>query len=335
MSAAATAWSPADPAGPNPVRRRSGSPRRTARGAAGCARAGGGGRRGGEPRAGRERRPGPPDPRRSALAPALLAPLALLWACTEPPPPAPAAGGLTIATLPAGLAFDLDGVPIPRADLDRAADAYALLHPAESQPASRRRALTNLLLPRAALAAAHPAQRQEALARALALTPPEDPVPERPDGGWPDGYTDLGPGAAEQGLEASHGVLAGHWQALGVDLWAAARGLVYPGAERGPAPLPSPWSGPLEGLGRFGWLRVLEHSPAGEPGLERYAVQVLVLPYAPELALPAAEDLLRGRRLRAADLELAEAVQARLVGLLETPAPAPEIGPPAPAPAPR
>lgn len=273
------------------------------------------------------RRPRPPGSLRSPLSAALLA---LLSACTEPPPPPPAAGGLTIAPLPAGLAFDLDGVPIPRADLDWAAEAYARLHPAESQPASRRRALTNLLLPRAALAAAHSAERQRALARASAFAPPADPAPARPGDGWPDGYTELGTAAAALAAEASHGVLAGRWQALGIDLWADARGLVYPGAAPAPAPLPSPWCGPLEGLGRFGWLRVLEHTPAAEPGLERYALELLVLPYAPEGALPEAETLLRGRRLRAADRELAEAVQARLVALLETPAPAPEIGPPAP-----
>jgi hypothetical protein len=259
--------------------------------------------------------------------------LCLLAACSPAPEPAPpAGGGLTVAPLPAGQALSLDGVPISFEELQRTAAAFALLYPAESAPAARRRALTNLLLPRAALAAGHGAERDQALERSRGLVPTGGPAPRAPDPGWPDGFTDLGAAPAPFPAPCQYGILAGPWSTLGVDLWALARSLAYPDGSPAREPWPSPWIGPVEGLGRFGWLRILEHQPAADPALERYALELIVWPYVPPDALREPEAELRGRRLLVADPDLSEAVQARLVGLLEAPPPAPTLGPPAPAP---
>jgi hypothetical protein len=261
--------------------------------------------------------------------------LCLLAACSPAQQPAPpAGGGLTVAALPAGQALSLDGVPISFEDLERTAAAFALLYPAESAPASRRRALTNLLLPRAALAAAYGRERALAREQTRGLVPPgpPPPPPPAPEPGWPDGFTDLGAPPAPFAAPCQYGVLAGPWLSLGVDLWALARSLAYPNGSPAREPWPSPWIGPVEGLGRFGWLRILEHQPAADPARERYALELIVWPYVPAETLREPEAELRGRRLLVADPDLAEAVQARLVGLLETPPPAPTLGPPAPAP---
>jgi hypothetical protein len=225
----------------------------------------------------------------------------------------------------------LDGLPLTLAELTQVESAWGALQPAESSPGLRRRALTNSLLPRLALAAAHREARQLALATALDLAsqPPQAQAPTPPPGGWPPGFTpDPGAPPATWGPGAQAGVLSGGFRELGFELWARARahlGWGRPGERDWPAgalparpapSLPSPWLGPVEGLGRFGLLRILEAEPASDPGLERFSLQVIVLPFVATEALQDPEAYLRGRRLVAATHQLAESVQARLVALL-------------------
>jgi hypothetical protein len=249
---------------------------------------------------------------------------------------APLPGGLEIAPLPQGVAFDLDCIRITMEELRAAEAGWQALQPADSSPGLRRRALTNGLLPRAALAAAYRVERAAAKAAAEQMLPVlellsglgHEPWPQPPAGGWPDGFVDLGlPPYVGSITGLQHGVLSGGFKEIGFELWAAARahlGWGHPGQpgwgpEGSSALVPEylgPWLGPVEGLGRFGLFYILSAQGASDPAQERFSLRVYVLPFIPEADLRDPEAHLRGRRLVAADPLLAESVQARLVALL-------------------
>jgi hypothetical protein len=165
-----------------------------------------------------------------------------LAACSRdgaaPAPPEPAAGDW-----PAGTVLAVDGVPVLAAEVEPLARAIAELYPEYTRPHCLRLALTNVSLPRAAVRSCEPERREQARAaceRAQATL-----------AGDPSGTM----------------ALSGDWRALGLDLWAAARGL-----ERGV------WSAPTELIGRFALVRLDEQS-GDDARSERLSLQLLEIPY--------------------------------------------------------
>ncbi|MEZ5979567.1 MAG: hypothetical protein R3F34_15320 [Planctomycetota bacterium] len=134
---------------------------------------------------------------RRVLALALAVPLALVPGCsTGDPAPAP-----TRAPLPDGVALEVSGRPVTVAEVDRLAETLLLLHPVDTLPARRRRALADHVLPLAAAPLRFGAARDDALRRAEAC------LTEVREGGTPEGAIDWSGAVGDLELEVLDRVL--------------------------------------------------------------------------------------------------------------------------------
>ncbi|MFT5291619.1 MAG: hypothetical protein ACI8QS_001392 [Planctomycetota bacterium] len=173
--------------------------------------------------------------------------------CGEPEPTEAVSdaddGGLTDLKLSPppveGAVLSVAGQVILRADLEEIADAAGLAQPESSRPHHVRLALDNLLIPRAALAAAHSEQR--ALAKAAA----EETLLEL------QAQTTSGAihGAEMQELDV---------RKLGLALWYEFR-----------HSQPGKWIGPVEDVGRFRLARWVLVEAGPKPGQNAYTCEIL------------------------------------------------------------
>ena len=158
-------------------------------------------------------------------------------------PPAPPGAVLLVEDLPIR-AEEVE--PLVR-DIRQLYPEYTLLH-------ARRLALTNEILPRAAVHARHREAREAAL---VACRDAEARLDEE------------SPWSSE-----------GNWAALGIGLWSAARALH-----------PQRWSEPIELIGRWVRLRLDERREGTDPQQEVLRISVLEFPYVDYRAAPEAVEL--------------------------------------------
>ena len=162
-------------------------------------------------------------------------------------PPAPAA-----RVWPAGTVLALDDVPILESEVDVAADVFARLEPDLAPPQLSRLGLTNLVLPQLAGRRLAGSAREEAHRKALEL------AQVLAEGGTLGGpladaiLADREGRAGDVGLEA--------W------MWAST-------AEVGR------WSAPIETVGAYEIVRLVERTPASAAREVRYKLKVCVIPY--------------------------------------------------------
>jgi len=144
-----------------------------------------------------------------------------------------------------GAILSVAGRPILSSDLEDMAAAIKLAAPQYSLHYARRLALESVLIPRIALAVAHPKERSEAERQAVAT---------------------LKKLQADPSLGTSLGakVVAQDVRELGIPLWKA----IESGAR-------GRWLGPVEDLGRWRLARWLAASPAPSPGESTYTVEVI------------------------------------------------------------
>ena len=132
---------------------------------------------------------------------------------TEPPPPPTSENGAVLA---------VNGAPLTAEDVDRFARPIAELEPQFLLLHHRRLALTNLVLPLAALRTLDPQGHARAAAEASAALE----------------------SGADECVARSH-ELSGTFREIGLDLWCLARELPF-----------GEWQGPLELVGRFAVVRL-------------------------------------------------------------------------------
>jgi hypothetical protein len=172
-------------------------------------------------------------------------------ACGHPAAPAAPAVPTEAAEHPAGTVLAVDGVPIGAEEVRAAAAWIARVEPQYTDEHCERLALSNLVLPRAALRAQRPEARAEALQRAREIR------------------------AALRRASISEGGLErvrGNWAELGFDLWGFARELA-----------PGEWSEPFERVGRFVVVRLLERDDAeSAPSREELSIELSDVPYVRE-----------------------------------------------------
>ena len=246
--------------------------------------------------------------RRPALRGEWLAPALLLLAApcggeASPDPRGPRGSAQADDAAPAapapaedqGVVLRVEDQPIRASEVDRLAAMVGELYPQYTRAHRRRLALTNVLLPRAAAAAARPEERARARAAVRAAQTELDAFDDDP--GW-----------AERLGGLAHRV-EGPWDVVGgFDLWGHARALA-----------PETWSEPLERVGSFDLVRLRSRQEAADPAAEVLELDVVRFPYLPPGTTAADVDaLLDGARLEIVDpawRELVpEALQYRMRG---------------------
>jgi hypothetical protein len=160
-------------------------------------------------------------------------------------------GGVTAETPPSyppGTALAVGGLPIPAAEIERAAEAVRLIYPDRSPSFQVTQALQTLVLPRAALRPAYPEERAAARASceaALRAVRAGDVPPLEPH--------------------------TGTWAELSLILWDAARRLA-----------PGTWSEPIERVGGFSLVELVERGGfEASPAEEVLTIRVLDFGYLP------------------------------------------------------
>ena len=162
---------------------------------------------------------------------------------------------------PAGTVLAVGDQPLRLEDLEAASRGVAALFPAEVDRAHKRRALKSTLLPRLAVAAAHPTARSKALAEAQQRL---DALRANPD------------------LAEDLALKFGNWKELRLEVWAAAQDSLRAAglddfAEPENVPplgaLPGAWFGPVETMGEFVIARVESTRPGRTPGDLRLEVR--------------------------------------------------------------
>lgn len=182
----------------------------------------------------------------------LLAAGLLGCAPDETPREPPAEPGIEATAYPEDTVLAIDGIPVPRAEVEEVAAAIAEHYPANVERQNLRLALTNDTLERYAVRARDRARREQALREC-----------EQASARIRAGETPSGTVAMEGAFRDFRGDLR---------LWARVRGLA-----------PGTWTGPLELTGRFVLARVdaVEHpQPGGEPhASDVLHLTLLLFPY--------------------------------------------------------
>jgi hypothetical protein len=153
-------------------------------------------------------------------------------------------------TWPLGTAVAVDDIPISIDEVDQASVWVERIEPRSSGPQLRRLALTNVSLPRAVAQAMAP--REHARARSEA----GEALAALRAGTW------SGP-AGE--------VVEGNFQALSIEVWG--RALDMPLGE---------WSDPIDDIGRFLLVKLLEREDLPHTAALRVKIEVHAFPYLPE-----------------------------------------------------
>ncbi len=194
----------------------------------------------------------------------------LLLGCGRTATPA----ALPTPEVAAGVVLLVDGLPLVADEVEPLCGDIAALYPEYSRLHARRLALTNEFLPRLAAHAMEPERWQRARAECEALSDP-------------------------RALEARNPTRSeGHFRALGLALWSAARHL--PVGE---------WSAPLELTGRWLRLRLDERVSAPDPLYENLRISVVEFPYLePEGAAASIQAAIDRAHLTLIDPAFAEAV---------------------------
>jgi hypothetical protein len=198
----------------------------------------------------------------------------------EPSPePAPSAPEPTRASWPEGTALTVGSVPILASEVDRIAHWIPLFDPGKTEPDYRRRALTAVLLQRAALADHFAEARAEALATAVSQL-------ER---------------LRTQSADApSFQTADGGWSTLGLVIWGETRDL----------PIGS-WAGPFEDSGRILLLRPTAAHPGKLPGNDEFTIDIVELLFVPPDFTPeAAQEVLESSKLTILDPKIGDLVPA-------------------------
>ena len=186
--------------------------------------------------------------RSPALAACLAAPLLLAPACGSEGSGGPAAA----PSWPAGTALAVDDEPISAAEVERAAARVGVVYPEHSRSYQVRQGLESLVLPRAALRLVYASERAQARAACDAAWERIRARGEPPEG------------LAEHRVE-------GNWGDLTLFYWDHGRSLE-----------PGGWSGPLERIGHFALVQLVERGGYGEdPAEEELHLRVLEFPYLP------------------------------------------------------
>jgi hypothetical protein len=183
----------------------------------------------------------------------------LLAACDEP------SAAEKPSDWPPGTVVAVDHVPISVDEVDEASVWIELIDPKSSGPQLRRLALTNVSLPRALSQAMAPeawlAARSDAQAAFERLRAGRWTGPPKPDG-------------------AVGEIVEGSWQELSIVAWGHA--LSAPVGE---------WSEPVDDVGRFLLLKLIERQDLPHSAALRVKVDVLEFPYLPDDAdVEAAKD---------------------------------------------
>lgn len=178
---------------------------------------------------------------------------------------------------PEGTVLAVDDVPITAAEVDELAEAVAVIHPLDSTPSLRRKALTELALYRAVARSHEVDRRAEALEACRAWRAYEvDGAP------WPG----VGPPAPAAEVR-------GHWDTLGFPVWAVARGLEI-----------GEWSDVHEGIGRFFVVRVDERVREDRELADEFAIRLRQVAWLPDdMTRAELEELVETRHLRIVDPE--------------------------------
>ncbi len=173
------------------------------------------------------------------------------------------------ARFPPGTALAVEGLPIARAEVEAVAARLRLLYPERAESFLLTGALGSFVLPRAAVRAAYAEERERALAACAEVQ-----------------------GAIAAGSAPELPEHRGAWDRLSLEYWDAARAL-EPGA----------WSAPVERIGSFGLVQLVERGAATELAAEQeLVIRVQEFPYIPADFDPAALDA----ALAAARLEVVD-----------------------------